>query len=390
VKAEAVRDGAPALDQIALWALACVAAATVGQMVLTPPPVAGGPHDLPAVSAVRALAQWDAGWYANIADNGYGASFDPGQQSPVAFFPLYPMLIRALSSVGVNKWVAGTGLSFFFGVLAVVIFSRWARRVLPRVKGAGREQDPASLAPWLLAVWPFAGYLFGIMYSDSLFLALACGAFLAVERDRPLLAGGLGLLATLTRPVAPALVVGLLLRSLEVRRASGQRLRKRDFFPLAAGLGLLGYMAFLHFRFQDPLAFANVQGAPGWDQASGWRTWLKLSFFDQLFPRVAPLVALRLVGHALAAFFALALALLTIRRLGWAYGLYCVIAIGLPRISSKDFQGMGRYAMAAFPAFLTLATALTRRPRLARPWVLASAGIALALAFAFGAGGYVA
>jgi hypothetical protein len=378
----------PALDQIALWALACVAAATVGQMVIQPPPVAGGPADLPAISAVRALAQWDAGWYANIADNGYGANFDPGQQSPVAYFPLYPLLIRALASVGVNKWVAGTVLSFAFGILAIVLFSRWARRVGRGLAQA--DQPAASLAPWLLAAWPFAGYLFGIMYSDSLFLALACAAFLAVEKDRPLLAGALGALATLTRPVAPALVIGLFLRSLEVRRASKQRLGARDFFPLAAGMGLLAYMAFLQHRFGDPLAFAHVHGAPGWDQAAGWKTWLKLSFFEQLFPRVAPLVAARLVGHAVAAFLALALAVLTVRRLGWAYGLYCLIAVGLPMLSSKDFQGMGRYAMAAFPAFLTLATALNRRPRLARPWVLASAGLALALAFAFGAGGYVA
>jgi hypothetical protein len=371
----------PSTFEIAGWAFACVVAATIGQLVLHPPPVAGGPADLPQLAPVRALAQWDAGWYANIADNGY-ASYDPKVQSPVAYFPLYPMLIRALGFVGVNKWVAGVAISFLCGILALWIFSRWARRV--------GEAQAAALAPWLLAVWPFAGYLFGIMYSDSLFLALACGAFLAVEKERPLLAGGLGALATLTRPVAPALVVGLLLRSLEVRRRSGKKLRLLDFFPLAAGLGLLGYMAFLHFRFADPLAFAHVHGAPGWDQAAGWRTWFKLSFFEQLFPRVAPLVAIRLVGHALAAFFALALAVLTLRRLGWAYGLYCLIAIGLPLIGSKDFQGMGRYAMAAFPGFLTLAGQLVQRPRLSRRLVFLSAAVALLLAFAFGAGGYVA
>ena len=379
----AARDDAPpAADQVALWALACVAAATVGQLVFHPAPVAGGPEDLPAWSVVRALARWDAGWYANIADNGYGASFDPGQQSPVAYFPLYPMAIRALSTVGINRWVAGVGLSLLFGIAAVLLFSAWARRV-----GAAK---PASLAPWLLAAWPFAGYLFGIMYSDSLFLALACAAFLAVERDRPLLAGGLGALASATRPVAPALVVGLVLRSLERRRAAGGRFRLRDFLPLAAGLGLLAYMLFLRGRFGDALAFAHVHGAPGWDQAAGWRSWLKVDFFHQLFPRAAPLVAVRLLGHAAAAFFALALAVLTVRRLGWAYGLYSLIAVGLPMLSSKDFQGMGRYAMAAFPTFLTLAGPLSERPVLGRRWLWGSAGLALVLAFAFGAGGYVA
>jgi hypothetical protein len=111
----------------------------------------------------------------------------------------------------------------------------------------------------------------------------------------------------------------------------------------------------------------------------------------QLFSAaVPPRRAVGRRGHALAALLALGLAALTLKRLGWAYGLYCLIAIGLPIVGSKDFQGMGRYAMAAFPSFLTLAGQLTSRPRLSRGWVYASALVALVLAFAFGAGGYVA
>ena len=360
-------------------AAACALSAVAGQLALRPEPVAGGPADLPPSTLVRALARWDAGWYASIAEGGYWVR--PGEQSPVAYFPAYPLAIRALTWLGLNRWVAGVGLSLACGLLALWLFGRWAARVAK--DGAG------TLATWLLTLYPFAFYLYGVMYSDALFLACAVAAFLALEKGHPVAAGLLGALAAVARPVAPALVLGLVVRSLELRRAQGAPVRARDFAPALAGLGLVAWMGYLQAQFGDALAFAHVHGAPGWDQAAGWRTWLKVAWFETLFPRVDPLVAVRLVGHAVTTLVALALSVLAVRRLGWGYGLYCLAAVGLPALSSKDFQGLGRYVMAAFPIFLVAASLLQRRTRLRLGWLAASAALLVALAFGFGAGGYV-
>ncbi len=327
----------------------------------------------------RALARWDAGWYAEIARSGY--SFSPASQSSVAFFPLYPLAMRALSSLGLDVWIAGALLSACAGAVALVLFEIWARRLLP---------EQASSATVLLASYPFAFYLFGIVYSDALFLALVVGAFLALETDRPWLSAALGALATATRPVAPAVVLGLLLRSVERRRARNENLRAVDFVPALAALGLVAYMAFLEGAFDDATAFATAQAAPGWDQPPTWRTWLKVAWFEALFPRSAPLVAIRLGGHALVTLVALALVWPTKSRLGWGYAVYAAAAVGLPAVSSKDFQGLGRYVLAAFPLFLTLSGLLGGRPRLMAAYVAMSAVLWLLLAFAFGGGGYVA
>src|SRR5919205_1206428 len=40
------------------------------------------------------LARWDSVWYLTIADSGYG-----GSTARAAFFPLYPLLVRALGTV---------------------------------------------------------------------------------------------------------------------------------------------------------------------------------------------------------------------------------------------------------------------------------------------------
>jgi hypothetical protein len=98
---------------------------------------------------------------------------------------------------------------------------------------------------------------------------------------------------------------------------------------------------------------------------------------------------LRLVGHAAVTLGALALVWPTARRLGWGYGVYTLAIVGLPALSSKDFMGMGRYLLAAFPLFLTLALLLRERPRLRAGVLATSALLLLSLAAAFGAAGYV-
>jgi hypothetical protein len=105
---------------------------------------------------------------------------------------------------------------------------------------------------------------------------------------------------------------------------------------------------------------------------------------------VAPLVAIRLIGHAVVALGALALVPATRRYLGWGYAVYVALAVGLPTISSKDFMGLGRYVLSAFPVFLTLALLMRNNPRLFRFWLLGSALALALLTVAWGAGGYVA
>ena len=87
---------------------------------------------------------------------------------------------------------------------------------------------------------------------------------------------------------------------------------------------------------------------------------------------------------------ALALVVPTFKRLGLGYGLYALTVVAIPAVSSKDFQGLGRYVIAAFPLFLTAALLLADRPRLR--WAIMG-GSALALtgcALALGSGAYVA
>lgn len=296
--------------------------------------------------------RWDAGWYEQIAAREY--TYSATEQSAAAYFPLYPLAMRAVMISGTNVYVAGILLTFIFGAGAVVVFSRWASLMKP---------EAASLATWLLVLWPFAFYIVGAVYSDALFLLCVTSAFFMLEKGKVGWATVLGALATATRPIAPAVVLGLLVRHLELRRRAGLPIRVRDFLPLGSAAGLLAFMAFLWWRFGDPLGFVTTQA--GWQQLSGpaaifkYGALSKMKTLDLTFP----------FFHALLAFAVLASAWPMRKSLGWGYAVFTAVAIGLPLISSRDFIGLGRYAIAVFPFFLQAALLLSERPRGKMVWL---------------------
>ncbi len=68
-----------------------------------------------AVRFAETFAAWDSGWYWTIARHGY--RYNAGGQSSIAFFPLYPLLMRGLARPfgGTDRavWVAGIVLCWF-------------------------------------------------------------------------------------------------------------------------------------------------------------------------------------------------------------------------------------------------------------------------------------
>ena len=340
--------------------------------------------------------QFDSGWYYNIATNGY--SYVPGKQSSVAFFPTYPMAVRGLGALLGDYQVAGSVIGVASGAGAVVLFGVWVWRRLPR---AG-----ALTAIAVLMVYPYAFFLYGSMYADSLFLLTALGAFLLLERRMYWLAGLVGALATAGRPIGVAVTIGLVVRMLELRaqdRAHGRArtgpltgnlvggrpgwrdlvgaitaARWREAGVLLSGAGLLSWAVYLWVEFGDPLAFVAVESAPGWDQGVGPHTWFKLSYVgtvlkDPFFSRGR----LQTV-QALACLAAVLLMRRVWRRFGWGYAAYAAVALAIPIIGTKDFMGTGRYVLIAFPVMAAGGDYLaTTKRRWVRPVVLAVSGLSL-------------
>jgi len=321
----------------------------------------------------HAFTWWDGWWYTGIARHGY-RFFSLDRQSPVAFFPAYPLLMRLIGPAVGGVVRAGIGLTVASGLAAAVLFHRWC------VQQFGLRT--ARIALLLLLLYPFAFYLMGAVYGDALFLAAALGAFVALEHDRPVLAGLAAALATATRPVGLALILGLWVVALDRKGLLGGRWARRPgrphswpdlrrrFTPADAGLllapaGLASFCAFLWIRFGRPFAFLDTAGARGWDQPPGFHTWLKVHWVKAMWhgPWMSGHVG-HLALNALATVIVVAFIPRVFRRLGPGYGVFVVVAVILTAVSTKDFVGMGRYTLAAFPCFAVAAELLCRRPRL--------------------------
>src|SRR5262249_44707727 len=137
------------------------------------------------LAAYEPWTGYDARWYAGIATAGYRLL------PQAAFFPLYPLLehLTAPMTLG-HTLLAGMLISNAAGLAALLLLRQLV------------EEDVSARAArhtlLILAFFPTTFYLV-MAYTESLFLALSLGAFLALRRSRWLLAGCLITLATLTR-----------------------------------------------------------------------------------------------------------------------------------------------------------------------------------------------
>jgi hypothetical protein len=332
------------------------------------------------------LAHYDGGWYTMIATTGYSAH-QPGMQSPVAFFPGYPLAMRYLGAIVGNEVIAGIVITIVSGVGISVLFWTWCRVRMAEVA--------ATTALLALLLYPYGFFLYGVVYADALFLLATLAAFWATEHDRPLLAGLAGAVATLTRPVGIAVVVGIVVRTLErrgaLRRPSWMGLPTRlslarsvwrpgDALVLLSLAGLVAYCVFLWHRFGDPFLFSAVE--EHWGQEPGPRTWFKVAFFEQLRYHPGSWFSWGLVAQAVVALAAVATVPLVGRRFGWGYAAYLLAVLAIPLVGTKDFMGLGRYGLAAFPVFALVGEALATRPPRQRQAVLAMSGCGLAVAMA--------
>jgi hypothetical protein len=151
---------------------------------------------LPWQKFAETFAIWDSGWYFDIATRGYFFSADG--QSSIAFFPLYPLLVKLCAAPfggsAAATWIAAIGVSWaaFFGALVAL------HRLTERLTGT---REAARRTVFYIAVFPFSIY-FTRVYTEALFLLLTVLAVRAAVDSRWLWAGVFGALATVTGPTA--------------------------------------------------------------------------------------------------------------------------------------------------------------------------------------------
>lgn len=306
-----------------------------------------------------AASNWDTGWYLSIVEDGYQT--ETGAQSNVAFFPLYPMLVAAMSRLGADPVAAGVVLSLACFLAALFLLHRLLReRFSPRT---------AWTALLLLAFWPFS-FFFGLVYTESLFLLLVVAAFLFVDRQRWWAAAAAAGLASATRAVGVFVGVALLLAYFqEAWRPTVKATAKLAVLGAVSASGLVAFMVYLQAHTGDFLAFLRVQrfwpgrgrGFAGLGSVADVLKAGQGASYDYVATLLFVVPLLLFLG----------LSLYVAARIDVAWGCFCILTLLAP-VPTGTLTSSNRYVLVLFPCFAAAAKVLGER---AGAVVAASAGL---------------
>lgn len=356
------------------------------------------------------FANWDGQHYLRLAEGGYNQVYDKsgGRQ----FYPLYPMLIRLLSTI-FSPWVAGLLITYICTAGMCVFLYRTAEHF-----GARRGYS----AVLLVMAFPTAFFTSAI-YPEALFLFLMTGFIwhLLVTRSR----AGLVYFALLplTRGNAAFVFAGFILfTALQYAQywhaAAGERKRQSriaakaknknrmrhkyrkpapEIAPfewryyllccVAFAVGIAGYFLFYSFATGDPLAGIKAQKILGHGNSIANLFDPAHFFANNVFARIAdwfhvPSALDRIVFVLLVA----ALPLFAARKY-WRLLCFYIPLIYGPASVGFGMQSFSRYALVAAP-FLALALAGRHKRALYALCVIAFAS-QLGLAWRFSVGLWV-
>jgi hypothetical protein len=200
-------------------------------------------------------SRFDAVHYKDIVERSY--SYDPHRASEVAFFPAYPITARVI--VRLTRWDTRLSLlvaSNFMLLISFVVFVAYLRSRYPEDCSGNR-----FLALTIFGLWP-AGFFFRMPYSESTFLVFTLLVLYGMVRHWPLLIIAIMCgIATGARPVGLAVTatVAWYILSDSNRGPVIRRLLLAMITSIVASWGLLAYMTYQCYKFDNPFAFAQTQ-----------------------------------------------------------------------------------------------------------------------------------
>ena len=288
--------------------------------------------------------QWDSTWYLGIASHGYHWRLHWHHHTEsLAFFPLYPLLMRAGMSLGFSGILVGLVISNVAFAGALFYVHRLVATELGEVSG--------QRAVWLVALFPTAFFTFA-PYTEGLFLLCAAGALYHARQGQALTAGFWVAADVVTRPTGIILVLPILLL-----------LGPRRLQSWLQGLGpavcaTAGYLLYLVSQ-RLPLAML-LQTQHGWHRAvtypwTGFTASIFWLFHHDAAASNPGMVAENIAEVGVTLLFLL-LTVLAWRHVARFVALYCagfwVLVLTTPEWTGgyfAPFSSMDRFILTLFP-----------------------------------------
>ncbi|MDQ4065897.1 MAG: hypothetical protein M3161_07615 [Actinomycetota bacterium] len=312
-------------------------------------------------------SRWDAQHFLVAAEHGWSGP-EALSARTAAFFPLYPLAIRALSALGANPIAAGLIISAVATIVATAYLARLAERDIG--PGSGTH------AALYLLLFPTAVFLVA-PYSEALFLAGAIPAFYYAREGRWRAAALPATVAVATRAAGIFLLValGVELATQLWRRREGLRRALEGVIALAvASLPLLLFGlhlravrgSFWQYRIDQEVGWGRQTVDPVQSFLATWNT--RVGNYDSNWIFAWRIEIIAALAGVLFTIWALA-------RREWAYATYMGLFMTALMTSAWYFS-IPRMLLTFFPIMLFVASATRERPERYQLIVLALAPIA--------------
>ena len=310
-----------------------------------------------------AWMRWDSEHYQAIATTGY--TFEGVPWPNIAFFPLYPIMIRlGTPLVGGSITIAALLISNLALMAALLLLYDLVARDF--------DQVVAYRSVLVLLLFPTSFYLVA-GYTESLALALAVAAVWAMRRERWWLAGAAGFLLALTRVPGVLIAPVLACAYLQHHGWKWKMIFRPQFLAVfLPPLGLASFMLYQWLHFGTPFAFLIAQQSWNNGMAVPW-------VIPQKILRAARSSAeweMAVIQLAVWLSF-IGLAIIGLRRLPLTYGLTALLLL-LPAFLANQRGSLIRHVLIGFPMFVVLA--LTARQLWVR-WLVFSLMLPLLVVF---------
>jgi hypothetical protein len=299
--------------------------------------------------------RFDTMRYTRIAAQGYAFEEDS------VFPPLYPFGIRIIGSLFGGSLAADMTAAILISNIACLgLFI-----LVYRITAKTFDESVSARTLVYLALFP-VGFFLMAPYTESLFILLAIGSIWAARQDRFVVAGVLGLLASLTRLTGWILIVPLVYEFWDRYLGYGSSkiepsswYRRNIIAGLMVFLPPLGLVLFMLYRWLIGLPSLPTMYAKYWYQTTGFPGADMLTALNTMFlggpARAGELtlwfdffVTLLLIGTTVHAIF-------RFNRRSW--GLYSgmlLLFILLPTSEVKPLYSFSRYTLAFIPTFMLL------------------------------------
>ena len=285
----------------------------------------------------------DALWYLHLAKDGYSR-----ESQGTVFMPLYPLLIRAVHTITGLHWLLSalliSNICFFFALF-----------FLYRLCEIEKDRGTAERAVWYQALYPGSLFLLA-PYTESLFLMLATGAFLAARTRRWWLAAIAGAFLGTTRNMGALIIIPLIVEFIRQRLEEKPIPWKNAAWLLIIPLGILSVMAFHAKLTGDPLAMVHRQ--------DNWQRTFMLPW-ETLYYGVKQAVDLALnhtgglyIMEAVIVSAALILGIVSFFKIPLPYGIFIWMNLIPPLFApfrGRMLMSCIRFAAVIFPLFMVIA-----------------------------------